>query len=457
MNEQFGLVKKRILLFVYLSFVFSIVLFRSFMAQANGQKLVLENVSAIENKEFFELNLVFNKNHLGDNIQVQFGNELLMIDVPADASKVDKKRHVLNKDFVKSIYSYVPANGLTRHNIRYQNIKPQLLAGLTTVIRDEKSLKIRIKHPSSEQIALAASDLPVATENIAIEEAHALLPHPPLMLQVDEERILSQDLNESKENAAKSDLTAEIQTWNESRNPASDKAGGQQPAFAQAGAEAQETKIRSASGSLQLANNEPSESQDPQAKPKTGSQAQESELPAFKNKMATQKASSQGMDPVQKIMITLILVGVSGLAIFWQIKKRALAINKPSSLMQIKVLTQHHLGPKKSLLVVRVAGESLLIGVTDQNISLIKGLSLLDEDLSDDSINPPNRFADSLKAQAVPDVQDKNHLIKGSQSVQSLAPAAAVFAQEGGTLNQEVELPSLQEMVQEKLKNMRPI
>ncbi|MCB0347228.1 MAG: flagellar biosynthetic protein FliO [Bdellovibrionales bacterium] len=47
----------------------------------------------------------------------------------------------------------------------------------------------------------------------------------------------------------------------------------------------------------------------------------------------------------------------------------------------IKVLTQHYIGPKKSLAIIRVAGESILIGVTENNINLIKELSLLDDDI----------------------------------------------------------------------------
>jgi flagellar biosynthetic protein FliO len=47
----------------------------------------------------------------------------------------------------------------------------------------------------------------------------------------------------------------------------------------------------------------------------------------------------------------------------------------------IEVIAQHHLGPKKSIAVVRVAGEAVLIGVTDNNISILKSLALLDEDL----------------------------------------------------------------------------
>ncbi|MBK9292908.1 MAG: flagellar biosynthetic protein FliO [Oligoflexia bacterium] len=48
----------------------------------------------------------------------------------------------------------------------------------------------------------------------------------------------------------------------------------------------------------------------------------------------------------------------------------------------IQVLSQHYLGAKKSLAVVRVAGETVLIGITDENISHLKTLSLLDEDLT---------------------------------------------------------------------------
>jgi flagellar protein FliO/FliZ len=61
---------------------------------------------------------------------------------------------------------------------------------------------------------------------------------------------------------------------------------------------------------------------------------------------------------------------------------------------EIKVLRQHYLGPKKSLAIIRVAGESILIGVTDNNINLIKSLSLLDEDVPEET---PQNFAQVLQ------------------------------------------------------------
>jgi len=47
----------------------------------------------------------------------------------------------------------------------------------------------------------------------------------------------------------------------------------------------------------------------------------------------------------------------------------------------IEVLAQHYVGPRKSLAVVRVAGESVLVGITENSITMLKTLSLLDEDV----------------------------------------------------------------------------
>jgi flagellar protein FliO/FliZ len=90
------------------------------------------------------------------------------------------------------------------------------------------------------------------------------------------------------------------------------------------------------------------------------------------------------------ILVGLLAV-ISGVAYFLAKK-----YGKPgqSAQTQIKVLTQHYLGPKKSLAIVRVAGESILIGVTDQSINLIKSLSLLDDEIPEQS---PANFEKTLQ------------------------------------------------------------
>jgi flagellar protein FliO/FliZ len=82
---------------------------------------------------------------------------------------------------------------------------------------------------------------------------------------------------------------------------------------------------------------------------------------------------------VYGLLITILLLAGSA---FLAKKHFSKAIDKNPN-TQIKLLTQFHLGPKKKLAIVRVAGESILIGVTDHNVSLIKSLSLLDEDIPD--------------------------------------------------------------------------
>ena len=67
---------------------------------------------------------------------------------------------------------------------------------------------------------------------------------------------------------------------------------------------------------------------------------------------------------------------------------------------KIRIMTQHFLGPRKSLAIVRVAGESILIGITDQNINMLKSLSLLDEDGLDEVSNTGS-FEKALQSQVV--------------------------------------------------------
>lgn len=89
-----------------------------------------------------------------------------------------------------------------------------------------------------------------------------------------------------------------------------------------------------------------------------------------------------------------ILISLVGSFIFL---RRFRQKNSLTSQLQMKVLSQHHLGPRKSLAVVRVAGESLLLGITDHHISHIKTLSLLDEDVPDADLSDTRMFGSVLR------------------------------------------------------------
>lgn len=92
-----------------------------------------------------------------------------------------------------------------------------------------------------------------------------------------------------------------------------------------------------------------------------------------------QKINAASTDAPLKTIATLVVLFLMGAGGFVWIKKSS--VGSKNTQNQIKVLTQFYLGPKKSLAIVRVAGESVLIGITDQNINMIKSLSLLDEDI----------------------------------------------------------------------------
>lgn len=130
----------------------------------------------------------------------------------------------------------------------------------------------------------------------------------------------------------------------------------------------------------------------------------ESQIPL---KMTAEKkdeasASSLGRFLFGSVILTIILAGV-----YFLIRKYSMRNPKVDS-HQIKILTQHHLGPRKSLAIIRVAGESVLIGVTDHNISMIKSLSLLDEDIPQDT---PKKFDQALFQ--VEKKSDEEFTIKG--------------------------------------------
>ncbi len=91
----------------------------------------------------------------------------------------------------------------------------------------------------------------------------------------------------------------------------------------------------------------------------------------------TFNASSSTQRVIFSLGIVVILAGVG----YFTVKRYSHRSIPGKSNMQIKILSQHYLGPKKSLAIIRVAGESILVGITDHNISMIKSLALLDEEL----------------------------------------------------------------------------
>jgi flagellar protein FliO/FliZ len=80
---------------------------------------------------------------------------------------------------------------------------------------------------------------------------------------------------------------------------------------------------------------------------------------------------------------------------FYLIKKFSTAKGAKGSKDFIQVLCVHHLSPKEKLVLVNVLGETILIGVTPNNISNISSIKK-DIDLSIDENSSSSKFSEFL-------------------------------------------------------------
>ncbi len=110
----------------------------------------------------------------------------------------------------------------------------------------------------------------------------------------------------------------------------------------------------------------------------TADAAKENEIPAFTK--TDKQAKSEGTLIWRLVGSMAFIALVGGILVFasrrWSLKK-----NKGGEKTRIEVLHQYHLGPKKSLVLVRVAGEAILIGATDHSVNMLKTITLIDDEL----------------------------------------------------------------------------
>jgi flagellar protein FliO/FliZ len=104
----------------------------------------------------------------------------------------------------------------------------------------------------------------------------------------------------------------------------------------------------------------------------------EKDIPVLGTKTKTAKSSGSA---ITRILFSLAVLCIALFATTVGLKRWAKRRQGKTQHTAIKILTQHFIGPKKSLAIVQVAGETILIGVTDQNITMLKSLALLDEEI----------------------------------------------------------------------------
>lgn len=105
----------------------------------------------------------------------------------------------------------------------------------------------------------------------------------------------------------------------------------------------------------------------------------EDQIPVLKNeKVAKSTTSGNWFRLIGSAVFVLAITG--GLIV--AVKKSTKKKNVGGKKAKIEVLHQHFLGPKKSVALIQVAGEAILIGVTDHNINMIKPVALIDDELA---------------------------------------------------------------------------
>ncbi|MFZ3230831.1 MAG: flagellar biosynthetic protein FliO [Pseudobdellovibrio sp.] len=157
------------------------------------------------------------------------------------------------------------------------------------------------------------------------------------------------------------------------------------------------------------------------------------------------KKTSDATPMSARMMMTGIIISALLGSVYYFVKKYKSSNTINKSNMQIKVLSQHYLGPKKSLAIVRVAGESILIGITDSNVSMIKSLALLDDEVPNEV---PANFNEAMAAE-----KTKSALPK--MKMQNTATMNTMVGVD--ELEEEFSFSGLKDTVSKKLKSMRSI
>jgi flagellar biogenesis protein FliO len=115
----------------------------------------------------------------------------------------------------------------------------------------------------------------------------------------------------------------------------------------------------------------------------------ESKIPAFREKEKVVEASAS---PWARMILGGGVVLALSLGLLLAAKKMGKKRNAQDSKVRLDVISQKAISPKQNLLVVRVAGEHILIGATDHSINMIKSISLIDDETEDTLPQDFNNF-----------------------------------------------------------------
>lgn len=112
--------------------------------------------------------------------------------------------------------------------------------------------------------------------------------------------------------------------------------------------------------------------------------------------MASLKEANESSQLMWRYYLGLAIVGSIALAGFILVKKTRQLVPRKVAPYKMKVINHLSLGPKKNLTIIEVAGEHILLGVTDHQVSLIKSLSILEDDFNESSLKSFEQVSQSI-------------------------------------------------------------
>lgn len=162
----------------------------------------------------------------------------------------------------------------------------------------------------------------------------------------------------------------------------------------------------------------------------------------------TAKKPAEGGSTTAKALMSMAIVLILTGSGYYFVRRYKFSNTINKSNMQIKVLSQHYLGPKKSLAIIHVAGESILVGVTDHNISMIKSLSLIDDEVP---ASLPNTFGQTMAKVEADGGAGTAAAAAGAKAATGTGSAATVPVE----LDEEFSFTNVTDTVSKKLRSMR--
>lgn len=386
--------------------VFAWVLGFSVLSAANQPAIV--DVKSAREKGQFVTELKFDRPLLREEFSVDFINETVQINIPGAVVKGGKRFDNLKDKEVRSLFTYQPEKDLLRHRIILKKGNSALkYEDQVSLMTSGNTLKIKVGQPSQDFVVSSILDsLPPKNKDLKDST---------LNIQAEKSEGLRLSANSSKKVIKKN-----------------------------------------ASEELALPKALLEEAKKEEAPKK------ESEIPVLIGSKKVKKAESS---PWTRMLISLAIVLVMGVGVAFGIKRY---VNKGKEVNNgkapaIKVIAQHYLGPKKKLAVVRVAGESILIGMTDHSINHIKTLSLLDEELPEvKETSFSSALQESDNQYASPSVSDSLKSTYGADAASAyktdFSSQTAPLAQEKRVESEEdIAMAGLKDFVSDRLKGLRDL